>query len=220
MSLAVFTNRTKASIADELEKLGYDMDNTAIAILDSQKYNAADYPVNILRNMAMSEIETSHFFYVDADFLLSENVEETLMSDGVKDVLALSTHQALVIPAFQLHRECTKDDKTTHDKKCTQPKIPISKSDLVEGIYNGDINIFDYENNPGGHGSTRYSLWMGQGKDSVELIPCFASDRYEPYLVAQYCNELPPFQEDFTGYSSDKLEWIMHMHRTGCNFCE
>lgn len=203
MSLAVFTDRDADSIIDELVSMGCDGDFT-VQTIPIEEFSREDYPVNALRNLALTGVATSHFFYVDVDFMMSDSVERTLMRESVRSVLSESPKQTIVVPAFQRLAHCDKNNE-----HCNRPKpseMPVTKSDLVEGIYSGDVTVFDSQSNPDGHGSTRYNTWMGQRPGSVVSIPCLTSDRYEPYIVAQYCKETPPFQEDFIGYSSDKLE--------------
>ena len=74
--------------------------------------------------------------------------------------------------------------------------------------------------NFGGHGSTRYKEWLNQNSDELVDIPCVLSNRYEPYLVFRYCEDLPPFQNAFTGYGKNKMTWIMQLRRSGYVFSQ
>lgn len=213
MSLGIFTDRNMTSLQDELEKLGCDVDRIAIERVRRDAYKSEDYPVNILRNLALSNVKTSHFFYTDIDFMLSRDVESSLSSPEALAILSKDPKQTIVVPAFMANAHCSDDYKD-----CIRPKaseIPSTKPELLRGMLKGDVKVFDVETNPGGHGSTRYDVWMEQGPNTIATIPCLSSDRYEPYVAAQYCHEMPPFQESFQGYSSDKLQWIMHLHRRG-----
>ena len=49
-------------------------------------------------------------------------------------------------------------------------------------------------------------------------IECFQSNRYEPYVAFQYCDALPPFQEQFRGYGKNKVAWVRQMRWTGYIF--
>lgn len=43
-------------------------------------------------------------------------------------------------------------------------------------------------------------------------IPCFRSNRYEPYLLLRRCAPtLPPFAEAFTGYGKNKIQHVAHL---------
>ena len=45
-------------------------------------------------------------------------------------------------------------------------------------IFNGRTNFI-----PEGHGTTDYPLWFMQRHNELRAIPCFRSNRYEPYMV-------------------------------------
>lgn len=203
VSLAVFTNRTKHAVEAELVKLGCE--HFSLRVLQMGDYPIeGDYPVNLLRNLAISAVTTSHFLYIDADFWLSKNTDDILMKKDVKGVLSKDPKQALVIPAYQLHSKC-RDPKNL--AKCRRQKstmMPQTKTDLLGRIKDGEVTVFDPKN-PRGHGSTLYDLWQAQGTGTVAPISCLKSDRYEPYLVVQHCRELPPCQEQFTGYGKNKI---------------
>ena len=78
------------------------------------------------------------------------------------------------------------------------------KLQLLQGLNVGNVMVFDSKN-PHGHDSTMYDLWLAQPAGTVAPINCLKSDRYEPYLVVQHCRELPPCQEQFTGYGKNKI---------------
>lgn len=124
--------------------------------------------------------------------MMSRDVEASLSSPEALEILSKDPKETIVVPAFMASAHCDKDLKN-----CIRPnvtEIPSTKPDLLKGIFKGDVKIFDAEANPGGHGSTRYDAWMEQGPNTIVTIPCLSSDRYEPYVAAQYCNEMPPFQ--------------------------
>jgi Glycosyl-transferase for dystroglycan len=64
------------------------------------------YPINLLRNLAIRSVSTSHFAYTDSDFLISEGLYEELIATApwvMKDPFA-----ALVLPAFAYFSHCPK----------------------------------------------------------------------------------------------------------------
>ena len=78
--------------------------------------------------------------------------------------------------------------------------------------------------NFGGHGSTEYSTWFQQSSvgivgtkngGSVYDLPCIKSNRYEPYVMVRYCDNLPPFQPVFAGYGKNKVTWMMQLLASG-----
>ena len=98
--------------------------------------------------------------------------------------------------------------------------MPLGLTDLKQQILAHKVTRFD-PTNRGGHGSTRYKDWFKQNYDDGDPlleIECFLSNRYEPYLVFRLCQELPPFQEAFTGYGKNKMTWVMQLRRMGYRF--
>mmetsp|Transcript_19211 Transcript_19211/g.29123 ORF Transcript_19211/g.29123 Transcript_19211/m.29123 type:complete len:518 (-) Transcript_19211:131-1684(-) len=48
-------------------------------------------------------------------------------------------------------------------------------------------------------------------------IPCFHSDRYEPYLIVNK-KHAPNFNRDFQGYGKNKIEFVTHLRYLGFHF--
>jgi hypothetical protein len=130
---------------------------------------------------------------------------EALMGDDIR------TELANVLPAFQLNRQCREWKEFPEDNI---PQMPHSFKDLIDIITNKRGAMFDPSNKPG-HGSTLYKEWIHQPSAELLELDCFKSNRYEPYLVVRYCRELPPFQEQFTGYDKSKMTWMMQLTRMG-----
>ena len=211
ISLAVHvgndTSVTVDRIAEQVLRMGCRLERIHIQTLYG--YSDEEYPVNILRNMALAAVTTSHVVYVDVDFWESIDLYDTLLSH--KALLAAHAKLALVVPAFQLSRQCRgrldcRDDNI--------PKMPHVKEELLDLMIENQADAFDPFNRVG-HGSTRYKDWLIQEKEQLLSIECIKSNRYEPYLVFRKCYDLPPFQEAFTGYGKNKMTWVMQLRRTG-----
>lgn len=215
MSIAIWTNSTLQETKEELRSMGCDFNLLQVQVLDAASngsYN--DYPVNRLRNLALEHVRTSHIIYIDVDFWTSEGMYEILMGDDssfISDTLIKNDKQALVIPAFQLFRQCAQW-KDCRDKNL--PRMPYSMEDLTDMLKNKRGFIFD-PTNKGGHGSTLYKEWIHQDPGTLLDIECLQSNRYEPFLVVRYCQDLPPFQEGFSGYGKNKMTWMMQLIRSG-----
>jgi hypothetical protein len=176
ISVAVFTDRTKDSVEEDLFKLGCR--NFSVQVLSDADYpGEGEYPVNVLRNLAMSGVTSSHFLYMDADFWLSHHTDDVLMMQNVRDVLSKDPKQAIVVPAYQLHSKCDNPKDPSSCRKGKVPLMPRTKIQLVHGKNDGTVTMFDPKN-PQGHGSTMYDLWMAQRKGTLTPISCLRSDRY------------------------------------------
>jgi hypothetical protein len=213
MSIAVFTNQTVAEVRSQLVALGCAPEQLAsVQTLPSTAAAVSDYPVNVLRNLAFRAVTTTHIVYVDVDFWPSADLHATLSGARIRHALAQNERTALVIPAFQLQRQC-RAWKECPDQNV--PVMPTHKAALERLSRNRQAFPFD-PTNVGGHGSTKYRAWIKSQPDGVLLeIPCVLSNRYEPYLVVRYCDVLPPFQEAFSGYGKNKMTWVLQLLHTG-----
>jgi hypothetical protein len=209
ISVAVFTSKTVDEVLEDLRSLHCPIDQISVQTVSG--YSEEDYPVNVLRNVALKAVKTSHVVYVDVDFWESTNLADTLQLH--RDTL-LDTKAALVIPAFQINRQCA---EWRDCREANIPVMPVAKRELLDLIFERKAAPFD-PTNKGGHGSTRYGDWFDQTAEDLVPIECVKSNRYEPYLVFRYCQDLPPFQEAFSGYGKNKMTWVMHLRRAGYEF--
>ena len=210
ISMAVFVGEEIISvdeISDQLQALGCSPEHVTVQTVSG--YSEEEYPVNVLRNRALSVVQTTHIVYVDVDFWESIDLYDTLQLH--KAVLAADPRQALVMPAFQLARQC-KEWRDCRENNI--PLMPLVKDELLDLMVQHVADWFD-PTNPGGHGSTRYADWLHQSETELLPITCVNSNRYEPYLVFRHCRDLPPFQEAFTGYGKNKMTWVMQLRRAG-----
>lgn len=215
ISLVVYTNRTLQEIKQRLaEKYQCPVDRGLTVQVLARSYADEDYPVNTLRNMALQAVTTTHAAYVDIDFWESTDLYSILQEPVVRTKLAQSHRHALVLPAFQLRRQC---QPWTECPTRNIPLMPSTKEDMIPFLLNKTITAFD-PTNFGGHGSTRYVDWVDQSADELLPIDCVRSNRYEPYLVVRVCRDLPPFQPAFTGYGKNKMTWVMQLRRRGYTF--
>ena len=217
ISIALFTRRTRVEVEEDLTKLGCILDTLIISI----HYEDGDYPINHLRNLAISAVQTTHFVYVDVDFWPSKGMHAALSSTVITNELVKDDKLAIVVPVFQIDREgpgCHDHNDST--RKCDASNIARMVDDrpsLLELILSRQAHIFD-PTNPGGHNSTGYLEWITQDHLELRDIKCVQSNRYEPYFACRFCNVLPPFQEHFTGYGKNKLTWAMQIRRSGYRF--
>ena len=216
ISVVFFTDETPESITDQLLALGCRRDQLTVQTLPTKSYAKAEYPVNKMRNMALAAVKTSHVMYADVDFWEAERLRKVLEMDSIKEEFARDHKLAAVVPAFQIMRQC-KEYRDCREENLA--KMPNTTEQMMDLVKNASAGAFD-PTNRGGHGSTSYGAWYLQKEGEMYDIPCFKSKRYEPYLAFRYCQDLPPFQEQFTGYGKNKLTWVMQMRRMGWDFVQ
>ena len=183
-----------------------------VAVLDAHTHGSwNDYPVNALRNLALSLVRSTYIMYIDADFWTSEHLYETINSLEIKHALLKDPQLALVIPAFGLFRQCREWRECPEDNI---PEMPFTLKDVFHMFENRQGHVFD-PTNKGGHGSTDYKGWFQQKSSSLEAISCLQSNRYEPFVMIRYCQDMPPFQAAFSGYGKNKVTWMMQVIASG-----
>ena len=202
ISVAILTNMTHSQILDQLIQLGCDSSQLTLQLLSADLYPRDDYPVNVLRNLALSAVTTSHVMYADVDFWESEDLRDLLHTQSIREALAEDPKRALVIPAFMLIRQCR---EWRECPEANVPRMPRTREEMLHLIKTKHGYPFD-PTNRGGHGSTMYGTWIrDQEPGDLRDVPCVFSNRYEPYLAFRYCQLLPPFQEQFSGYGKNKM---------------
>ena len=234
---ATSTTSSASSIQNDLRtKYGCKPNQVTVSILDKQGFSEDDYPVNHLRNLALSGVKTTHIMYIDIDFWPSANLYDTLHNNTstIKDEFMKDSKLALVMPAFQLENGiCSLGSK----EKCSERDInsmPKTKKDLMPLLtqevilrqkgkwkdIDKRVTPFRLKVFPQGHNSTNYDIWYNKQLTPGDLhtLPCVQSGVYEPYLAVRYCKDTPPFQEVFTGYGQNKATWILQLRNEGYLF--
>ena len=249
MSIAVYSNATVDTVRAELRGMGCGVATAAadgnenenapvqVSVLDGRTHGAWDnFPVNELRNLALSKVRTTHILYIDVDFWPSDNLYETIMggggvgvvdktkdgpspSDVIRRELFDDPKLALVIPAFQLWRQCKEWEDCREDNLPHMESARTFEGLLHEITEHKSISVFD-PTNKGGHGSTNYRVWFTQEQGSLYDIECLQSNRYEPFVMVRYCRDLPPFQTAFAGYGKNKVTWMMQVVAEGYVFSQ
>jgi hypothetical protein len=192
------------------------------------------YPVNLLRNLVLARVRTSHVLVLDADFLPS-----VALADDIRDALQVRAAQprdgspeALVVPVFAydvadpVARQVFWDDPShqasrlpgTFDEllNCTQERVP-------------SCTVFHATQFPPGHSTTQTERWLARDWDEpsrhgrdIRHIHCLKSTAWEPYVVVPWCSNAgtvtPFFDERFQNYGFNKIQWINHIRLLGFRF--
>ena len=226
MSLAVAFRKEieKKLTTRRLREMGCNMDKMKVSFLH---HDPSNYPVNRLRNLALSKVNTSHSITMDSDFLVSSNLHDALLVH--RAVLASDDKTALVIPAFEVRKHNTcKSKKQIYSKRCKMlhvSMVPDTKAKLLQKYYpvgnvtqrrkKQTVQVFKARRWFWGHSTTCSSSWRDQSDSELYPIKCLMSSYYEPYVAVRHCRETPPYQESFTGFGENKLTWIQQLMRSG-----
>jgi len=167
------------------------------------------YPVNYLRNVALSRINTPFVFLIDIDFLPSFGLYEYLKKAVYMVMLSPSnsslvsslnaTKQALIVPAFESQRY--------------RLSFPSSKTDLISMLDEGTVFTFRYHVWAKGHAATDFSKWRSATNPyKIRWEPDF-----EPYIVVRR-EGLPQYDTRFVGFGWNKVSHIMELDAQGYVF--
>jgi len=191
---------------------------------DEAENDNAHYPVNTLRNMGLQSVpnSTTHIFSIDVDFVPSRGLEEAITNSVM---MFSNVQEAIVVPAFEIIDDASKIEEEDDGEDNDDNSIPAALPDLIECVAKDKCTIFQQRDNPDGHSSTETEAWLRgkyyensyDGKKNLKKYPrqirCFDSPRYEPYVVLRWCpNSVTPlYDERFTGYGKNKIEYVTHL---------
>jgi glycosyltransferase-like protein LARGE len=184
------------------------------------------YPINALRNLALSQCQSPYILSMDVDFVLSKDAKSV-----VQDHLRLFDSEnrknplALVIPVFEWIFQKEEMPVSMDMKKlrtyCGRNRlIPFHAKKLDKTRYSRQ----DLQDWCSGRTSTPkhvkitrvqylsdYSRWLRSTKAyPISKNPQILDVYYEPYFVALK-SEFPPFDERFRGYGFNKRSSTMAM---------
>eukprot|EP00968_Pinguiococcus_pyrenoidosus_P022490 scaffold3274_cov244-Pinguiococcus_pyrenoidosus.AAC.2 len=200
-----------------------------------------EFPINRFRNMAISkvgrpparavaassasqlirarkpaQVATSHLFYVDVDFVPSatsyQDAKQLLLKN--REYSQDRTY-AFVVPAFMYAGSC-QDVKAC--LKQFGDEIPGTFPQLMSQVQQRKSKVMAFGSKSAAQDSTDYDKWMSQGAEEVRPIECLSNLRYEPYVIVRKSDLLPSFDERFTGYGKNKIQWIVHLRYLGFKF--
>ncbi|CAM9982163.1 unnamed protein product, partial [Discosporangium mesarthrocarpum] len=123
---------------------------------------------------------------------------------------------AVIFASFSRRRFCNEED-------CQELAMDVPRTvlDLQKCLHASNCSRFD-SNNPSGQGTAYGYYWKTlQNKKqahALEPVPCFKSQRFEPYLVVKKSASLPQFDERFVGYGKNKIQWVNHLRYLGFRF--
>ena len=167
------------------------------------------YPINLLRNLALETVQTSHVLVHDVDFVPAVHLTEDIRAAwAVRDIARRATgterkNEALVVPALQtnLPPEMVStlpnddDDGNNNNRRL----IPSTFDEALLCLRTGLCRAFD-ENQNQAHGATRTDVWLqrqwhhtlpcsstGKPMKDLRYVTCIDTPAYEPYLVVPWC---------------------------------
>ncbi|XP_044173578.1 glycosyltransferase-like protein gnt13 isoform X1 [Acropora millepora] len=158
------------------------------------------YPINRLRNIAISNAKTQFIFLVDVDFIPSPDLEifaRHHILDYNERINGTNDKLAFVVPAFDGARNLLIRD------------LPETKEELIGMVKSKDkLAPFRKVESPLSHSNTNYIKWY-QTNEPYEVRSY--QDKYEPYLILRRTPELPFYDQRFTGYGMNKISHVIEL---------
>ncbi|XP_050448704.1 xylosyl- and glucuronyltransferase LARGE1-like isoform X2 [Cataglyphis hispanica] len=149
------------------------------------------YPINYLRNIAVSYVSTPFIFQLDVDFLPQVGLYENLMNNINRLNINESDKIALIVPAFETERY--------------RFTFPANKEELLKFLKRGILYTFRYHVWTQGHAATNYSLW----RNSMEPYEVSWEPDFEPYIVVS--KSAPRYDTRFVGFGWNKVSYVTHL---------
>eukprot|EP00761_Pharyngomonas_kirbyi_P012743 gb/GECH01012770.1/.p1 GENE.gb/GECH01012770.1/~~gb/GECH01012770.1/.p1 ORF type:complete len:342 (+),score=53.72 gb/GECH01012770.1/:1-1026(+) len=162
-------------------------------IIYEARGTSEEYPVNFMRNLAISQSWTNFIFYIDVDFILSSNAYGWLVQHQNLLDNAFKKYQALILPAFEYGKSV--------------PDI-FTKEQL------NNSNVEEFHKNLGLHRNTNYSKWWKT--DEPYSIQYPDNGRFEPYFVVR--RDVPFYDERFLGRGCNKIAQVWELAERGYEF--
>ncbi|XP_047133181.1 beta-1,4-glucuronyltransferase 1 isoform X1 [Hydra vulgaris] len=152
------------------------------------------YPVNLLRNTAISTLKTSHVLLIDIDIIPSPNLYYDVIKWLPQDL------EALVIPIFEIKES---------------QNVPLTKSDLLSLWQKNQVRPFYIELCKKCQELTDYQQWK-RNDAMVSIFSINWSYPWEPFFISQ--KESFVFDERFEQYGFNRVSQICDFHLRGGKF--
>lgn len=190
-----------------------------------------DYPINRMRNLALLNIDTEHFFLCNVDSLPPKDALGHLLP-------FLSTHSNVnekfkklyVLPAFEVvFGEGDKNNSTVTTTTTTsldeEVQVPHDKNELLSMLRTGKLQPFHntdnylYSQTEEGHTTTTpmdYDKWYDKCPQN-ESYPIEYHETFEPYVVGNKYG-IPVFDVRLRAFGYNKASWVAEAHLLGYQF--
>jgi len=184
------------------------------------------YPVNALRNVAVSQARSEMLFLLDVDFVPSSRLFAAIEAANIGGRLRESLLQrqgCLVVPAF----EWACPAATNVSDVLSADAVPRCFVDLRCAVNAGHAEGFHCRHFPRGHGPTDFPRWFSgtadgedaqklcvgdltEANDGLNAYRVEYSEHFEPYIIVP--RELVPrYDERFRGYGMNKISHLYEL---------
>jgi glycosyltransferase-like protein LARGE len=192
--------------------------NTSFHIMIEKSTNMTrlmqKYPNNILREMALQNVESDYFLALDLDFVTTPNCHRELrkLIDSDKWIVELLANKTLlVLPAFKHMQELSDEELM----EIGTEQLPNSKEEAIKMVKRKTLATFNVKRFFEGHGPTNYSKWYADLSEQFYFVDY--AKRFEPYVLGLR-RSAPHYWAGFRGYGYNKWTWLWEAHKMGFKF--
>lgn len=222
--IPTYPNTTLDDAVRGIDAFHYFMEKTASCVLTIElvgqfldPLDPEEYPINALRNRAIKLAETEVIFMLDVDFVACAGLG--MEAPGYRDptvynqlVELTSQKKALVLPAFEITK---RNQDLIMGQNFARNMAVAGKSVMREKYLSGQVDAFNGQDAPWGHGPTNTSKWIML--EAPMTYRAFYQPKYEPFLVLNK-KVLPWCDERFVGYGGNKIAFINQLRGEGFTF--
>ncbi|KAK8806284.1 hypothetical protein WA171_007368 [Blastocystis sp. BT1] len=175
------------------------------------------YPINRLRNIAISNIQTTHFIVFDMDMWPAPNLYQELSS--LPSSYLDNDYFVTIIPAFSFTSTYLKQFPCNGFQECVDlsiPLLPKTKDDLKECVHASNCSVFRPRTKT--HNYVNDVWFILDPKSQLVYHKCFKERFMEPYVMVRRSETLPLFDERFINYGFNKVQWIEYLRYLGYEY--
>lgn len=154
------------------------------------------YPINLLRNVALRNVNTPYVFLADIDFISMKDLYY-IIKNQIRTIKNLDK-KALIVPAFETQRY--------------KSRIPKNKQQLLKMLDIKEIFPFRHDVWAAGHSPTNYTKW----RTSFTMYKVDWQPDFEPYIVVK--SDVVSYDQSFMGFGWNKVSHIMELNAQGYEF--
>jgi hypothetical protein len=222
--VATYQNTTMDDIIRGINSFHQFMESTAQCALRIElvgqylsSSNPQQYPINSLRNRALTLANTELVLMLDVDFVASPMLG--LPEPGYRDpavynqmVEMTNKKKALVLPAFEI---TNRKQDLTMAQNYARSMVVAGKEQVQQGYKEGTLDAFNGRDAPWGHGPTNTTKWVRLSRPILYRV--VYEPKYEPFVILS--RRLAPWADErFVGYGGNKIAYINQLHGLGFGF--
>ncbi|KAK8799440.1 hypothetical protein WA158_005989 [Blastocystis sp. Blastoise] len=192
------------SMADRIDIItGKNYYSPRLSLYPYYSNNTNIYPVNLLRNIAIQHVITTHLWLTDMDMWPAFNLYESLIT--LPASIINDDKMAVIVPAFEYNMTipCHSLEECV---RVLSVSFPVNKTELIQCVDKEICHLLYLYLLPEWY-STNVNV-------SCTRVNCFPNK----YIMVRKTASLPMFDPRFINYGKNKIQWIEELRYKGWTF--